>query len=126
MIEYLTFEQLIEIHDAMIERFGGLRGIRDKNLLHSVVEMPKTTMFNQDLYPSLHEKASIYLLSIVRNHPFNDGNKRTGAVAAYLFFQSNDKSPKFTDEHYENLILEVARGEIEKEEVVLFFTKGCK
>ena len=103
MIEYLSLEQLLEIHEIMIDRFGGLRGIRDKHLLHSAIEMPKSTMFGKQLYPGMFEKASIYLLSIVRNHPFNDANKRTGGTAAYLFLQANAIYPKFSDKKYEDL-----------------------
>jgi death-on-curing protein len=70
MIEYLTLEELLAIHSSMVKRFGGLAGIRDKNLLHSVVELPKSTMFGEDLYSGVFEKAAIYLFSIVRKPPF--------------------------------------------------------
>ena len=124
MIEYLTLEELLVIQSHMIKRFGGLIGIRDKNLLNSAIELPKSTMFGKDLYPGVFEKAAIYLFAIVRNHPFNDGNKRTGGGAAYLFLQANKTSIKFTDSHFENLILGVANGHVTKEEITQFFKKG--
>ena len=77
MIKYLTLEQVLKLHDAVVEKFGGLSGIRDSNLLLSCIESPKMMMFGEDLYPSVYDKASIYLFNIVCNHPFNDGNKRT-------------------------------------------------
>ena len=61
MIEYLSFAELLEIHSSMIKNFGGLRGIRDKNLLLSTIDMPKTNMFGVDLYPTIYDKASAYL-----------------------------------------------------------------
>lgn len=52
MIKYITLEQILEMHDAFIEKFGGLKGIRDINLLLAAVETPKATMFGEDLYPT--------------------------------------------------------------------------
>lgn len=85
MIEYLTLEELLAIHSSMVKRFGGLAGIRDKNLLHSVIELPKSTMFGEDLYPRVFEKAAIYLFSIVRNHPLMMGIKELGVVRLTCF-----------------------------------------
>jgi death-on-curing family protein len=89
MIEYLTLDELLEIHSHMIAKFGGLRGIRNKTLLQSSIEMPKSTMFKEDLYPTIYDKAAVYLFCIIKNHPFNDANKRTGCAAAYT--QVNSK-----------------------------------
>ena len=55
MIEYLTLEEILLIHSSMIKRFGGLKGVRDKNLLHSVIELPKSTMFGEDLHPGIFQ-----------------------------------------------------------------------
>ena len=72
MIKYLTLEEVLEMHDAFIEKFGGLKGIRDANLLLSAIETPKTAMFGEDLYPTVYDKAAAYLFHIVQNHPFMD------------------------------------------------------
>lgn len=124
MIEYLTFDELLEIHDHMIKKFGGLRGIRDKNLLFSAVEIPKSTMFGEDLYPTIYDKAAAYLFCIIRSHPFNDANKRTGCAAAYLFLKANRIPIRFKDEDYENLAVGVASGEISKEIIAWFLEHG--
>lgn len=63
MIEYPSLEQVLEIHKTMIEKFGGLSGIRDKNLLLSALEAPKASFGGFDLYPSIFEKAATYLAS---------------------------------------------------------------
>ena len=126
MTEYLTLENVSQLHDALIEEFGGLRGMRDINLLCSAVEMPKTTMFSHELYVTIFDKAAVYLYHIIQNHPFNDANKRTGAAAAYLFLEINNTPILFDedDDSYEQLIIEVAQGKRMKEEISHFFEYG--
>jgi death on curing protein len=124
MIKYLTFEQVLKIHDAVIEKFGGLQGIRDMNLLLSAIESPKAAMFGRDLYPTIYDKAATYLYHIVQSHPFNDANKRTGFGAAYLFLKANNIVILFDDVSFENLIIEVAKGKKTKEEISYFFQHG--
>lgn len=124
MIEYLTLDELLEIHSHMITKFGGLRGIRDKNLLQSSIEMPKSTMFGEDLYPTIYDKAAAYLFCVIKNHPFNDANKRTGCAAAYLFLQANNIPIRFLDEAYEDLAVGVASGQISKEAATWFLEHG--
>lgn len=124
MIKYLTFEEVLEMHDVFIEKFGGLKGIRDSNLLLSAIETPKMTMFGEDLYPTIYDKAAAYLYHIVQNHPFNDANKRTGFGAAYLFLKANKVNILFDDESFETLTIEVAKGKKTKEEISYFFEHG--
>lgn len=124
MIEYLLVEEVIEMHDTFLKEFGGLQGIRDINLLVSAVETPKARMFNQDLHPTIYDKAAAYLYHIVQNHPFNDGNKRTGFGAALLFLKANSIPINFDKKEYENLVIEVAKGKKTKEEIARFFEHG--
>lgn len=124
MIKYLTLEQVLKMHDTFIEKFGGLQGIRDMNLLLSSIETPKMVIFGQDLYPTIYNKAAAYLYHIVQNHPFNDGNKRTGFGAVYLFLKANQVKILFDDESLENLVIEVAKGKKTKEEISYFFEHG--
>lgn len=124
MIKYLTVEEVIEIHEAMIENYGGLPGIRDYNLLLSAIENPKMIVFGYELCPGIFDKASAYLYHIVRNHPFNDGNKRTGYTCARLFLKANDAPQNFKIEDLESITVETAIGKISKEELSLFLEKG--
>jgi death-on-curing protein len=124
MIKYLTLEEVLEMHDAFIEKFGGLKGIRDANLLLSAIETPKAAIFGEELYPTVYDKAAIYLYNIVQNHPFNDGNKRTGFGVAYLFLRANKVPILFSDELYEDLVIEVAKGRKTKDEIAYFFEHG--
>lgn len=99
-MKFLTVDEVIEIHDALLQDHGGLPGIRDKNLLISSVETPKATMFGQFLHPTIYDKAAAYLYHIVQNHPFNDGNKRCGAFSALVFLEVNRVHITFSDDEY--------------------------
>jgi death-on-curing protein len=124
MIAYLSVEEVIAMHDAFLQKFGGLPGIRDINLLMSAVETPKSRMFGQDLYPTVYDKAAAYLYHIICNHPFNDGNKRTGFGSALLFLKANSIPIVFDKKKYENLVVEVANGKVKKEEIARFLEHG--
>src|SRR5688572_20333207 len=81
-VKYLSPQQVLAIHDQMIKRFGGSSGIRDVGLLESAVARPKATFDGNDLYPSIFQKAAALLQSLLKNHPFVDGNKRTALTSA--------------------------------------------
>ena len=123
MTKFLKVEQVVEYHDLMVNQYGGLQGIRDLGLLLSALEMPKAAAFGQDLHPTIFDKAAAYLFHIVKNHPFNDGNKRTGAFAACVFLNVNGISTDFPDEEYENLVIAVAEGKANKEQIAHFFER---
>jgi death-on-curing protein len=124
VIEYLSLEQVVEAHDTAIAKFGGLHGIRDKNLLLSAVDTPKAAMFGQELYPTIYNKAAAYLYHIVCNHPFLDGNKRTGFIVTILFLKANDTSIVFDKKEFEDFVVEVAKGKKSKEEIAYFLQHG--
>lgn len=86
---YLTVEQVLLIHSMVIDETGGLHGLRDRGRLLSAVESPKTSGFGREYYPSLFEKAAVVARSIILDHPFLDGNKRTGMTAAFIFLENN-------------------------------------
>lgn len=125
MIRYLTLEQLISIHDACIVAFGGLSGIRDANLLASALEAPRTSLFGEEMHPSVYDKAAAYLYHIVQNHPFNDGNKRTGLSASLLFLNTNGIKIQFNDKDLEAIVIQVAQGQLTKSKIAYFFEHQC-
>jgi len=124
MTKFFTVEQIIEIHDAFLEDHGGLPGIRDKGLLISAVEMPRASMFGEHLHKTIYDKAAAYLFHIVQNHPFNDGNKRTGALATILFLEENGIKIAFSDNDYEEFVVSIAQGQKNKEEIAYFLKHG--
>ena len=78
---YLKLEEVIAIYYDQIERYGGSHGIRDLNLLTSAVYRPQVSFGRKNLYPDIYAKASALMHSIMLNHPFVDGNNRTGITA---------------------------------------------
>ena len=124
MIIYLTIEEIIHMHDAFINKFGGLPGIHSKTLLLSAIEMPKATMFGEDLHKSLYDKASAYLYHLVQNHPFKDGNKRTAFGATIAFLKLNDVPILFNAKAFEELVIATAQGQKTKEQISYFLEKS--
>lgn len=121
---FLNVEEVIDYHTEIINEFGGSHGIRDIGLLISAVEMPKATMFGEDLHPTIFDKAAAYLFHIVCNHPFIDGNKRSATVAALTFLVSNQIELEYDEYELEDLVIRVAEGLVKKEEIALFFEKA--
>lgn len=124
MSKFLSVEQVIEIHDVFLEDHGGLPGIRDKGLLISAIEMPRASMFGEFLHKTIYDKAAAYLFHIVQNHPFNDGNKRTGALTTILFLEENGVTTAFSDKDYEEFVVEVAQGRKNKGQISFFLEFG--
>ncbi len=89
-MNYLTPEQVLFLHARLIEETGGSHGLRDLGRLEPAAARPQATYGGQDLYPDLFSKAAALMDSLVHNHPFVDGNKRTGITAAALFLARND------------------------------------
>lgn len=123
---FLTLDEVIEIHRDMIERYGGSTGIRDQGLLESAVAMPQAGFGDQYLHSSLFEMAAAYLFHIVKNHPFVDGNKRTGAMAAFTYLKLNNVTLNARESKFERVVREVAEGAMGKEKIAEFFRKSSK
>ena len=118
MIRYLTFNEVIDIHRRLIELFGGVDGIRDIEALKSSIEQPRMTFGGVELYATIVEKAAILGFSIMMNHPFIDGNKRTGHAAMEVFLVMNGYEIDASIDEQEHIILEVAAGNLKKNEFV--------
>lgn len=85
----IELRDILNIHNILIDKFGGSKGVRDQGSLESAINRPFATFNNQDLYPSPSEKAAAILESILINHPFVDGNKRTAYVFMRLILLDN-------------------------------------
>ena len=106
----LTVEQVLFLHARLIEETGGTHGVRDLSLLGSAVARPWATFGSRDLYPDLFSKAAALLDSLIHNHPFGDGNKRTGIAAAALFLRQNGHRLTTTNEELEEFTLRVTES----------------
>lgn len=112
---YLTIEDVLLQHTKVIDRTGGAHGLRDKGALESAVAQPKMTFGGEDLYPGLVEKAAVLGFSLIANHPFLDGNKRIGYVSMEVFLIINGYELLLDIDEHENIILQVASGEMTKD-----------
>ncbi|OGQ50787.1 MAG: death-on-curing protein [Deltaproteobacteria bacterium RIFCSPLOWO2_02_FULL_53_8] len=122
---FLLLTEVVEIHCDQIMRYGGSPGIRDVELLQSAVGMP-TAGFSEDyLHSDIFEMAAAYLFHIIRNHPFIDGNKRTGAVTALVFLMMNGIEIVAKEDKFEAMVRSVAEGKMDKVSVAVFFRKNA-
>ena len=119
-IFFLDIEDVLTIHADQILHYGGSAGIRDKGLLESAVAMPKASFGGQFAHQGIYEMAGAYLFHIVMNHPFVDGNKRTGMVCAIAFFKLNGIQIKPDNEAFVEFVLAVAQGQKTKPQIAEF------
>lgn len=109
---YLTKTQIIQIHSWALEAFGGGEGLIHESIIDSAIAAPQMTFAGNELYPSLADKAAAIAFPIIHDHPFVDGNKRTGYLAADMFISLNGGLLECTLEDAEAVTLHVAAGEI--------------
>ena len=117
MTVYLTAEQVLFIHYRLVSETGGEHGVRDLGLLESAVARPQATFDRQELYPDVFEKAAALLEPLINNHPFMDGNKRTGIACAVLFLQQNGISFSAKNADLEKFTLRVASSKAGHSEI---------
>ncbi len=120
--EFVTLDDVLETHEEMINVIGGSHGVKDMGGLQSAVAQPQMTFGGEDFYPTLAEKAAALAFSLINNHPFHDGNKRTGHAAMVLFLDINDCDFVDVLDDQERVILAVAASKMGCEE----FTEWVK
>lgn len=114
---FLDIDDVIALHADQLAEFGGADGLRDRNLLDSAIAQPQASFGGHYVHDGLFAMAAAYLFHIVSNHPFVDGNKRTGLLAALVFLDINGTTiEQSSDELYE-LTMSVANGQIQKADV---------
>lgn len=119
--EFLTVDDVLEIHHDQINLYGGQHGTRDLGLLESAVGQPPASFGGNYLHSTIYDMAAAYLFHIVQNHPFIDGNKRAGAMAALVFLDWNEIELRDENEGLVDITLRVASGKAGKPEVAEFF-----
>ena len=122
---YISTEQIIELHDALVKNFGGLQGVRETGLLESSATSPMMGAFGEDFYQSVYDKAAAYLFFIVRNHPFLDGNKRAASATALMFLRMNGETPKYNVDDFLEFVVSVAEGKTDLHSVSCYLKKIC-
>lgn len=112
-----------EIHAEAIKLFGGLKGVRDENLLASAVLTPQSSFGGKSPYADIIEIAAAYLFYICKNHPFLDGNKRTAMMAAIVFLRLNAIEPLPDSAKWEKLMLDVAASQLDRDQTTICLRK---
>ncbi|WP_035259107.1 type II toxin-antitoxin system death-on-curing family toxin [Desulfatirhabdium butyrativorans] len=115
-MRYISLRQVLEIHRRVIEQSGGSPGILNLGALESAIHQPRMIFGGHELYPTLAEKASALAFSIIGNHPFIDGNKRTGHAVMEVFVIMNGYEIWASVDDSEKVILRVASGKMGREE----------
>jgi death-on-curing protein len=116
-IHYLTPEQLLFLHSRLVEETGGEHGLRDTGMLLSALGRPQSTFDDHDLYPHLFQKTAALLDSLIRNHPFVDGNKRTAIAAAAIFLKLNGYQLRVADAEMVRFTLACAQSPVGLDEI---------
>ena len=118
----ISVKEVEEIHKILIDNFGGSHGIRDLGGLESALARPFQNFGDQELYPSPILKAAALLESILINHPFIDGNKRTGYTLLRLFLLSNGFDIKASQDEKYNFIISTASGKKDFDSIAEWLT----
>ena len=119
----ISVKEAEEIHTVLIEAFGGSKGIRDLSALDSALARPFQIFGNNDLYPTPIHKAAALIESLLNNHPFVDGNKRTGYVLMRIFLISNGLDINANQEDKYSFVISIASGKFKLEEIIDWLTK---
>jgi death-on-curing protein len=121
-MRYLTLAEVLELHRRVIEQSGGADGVRELGGVESAVAQPKMMFGGADLYPTVESKATALCFSLVMNHPFVDGNKRIGHAAMETFLVMNGFELIAEVDDAERVILNLAAGELSREELLQWVT----
>ncbi|CAN5599510.1 type II toxin-antitoxin system death-on-curing family toxin [soil metagenome] len=118
-----TVENVIFLHTVAVEAFGGSGGVRDLESLHAAVARSWNSSFGQDHFPTPFGKAAAIAESIIRRHPFVDGNKRTAMYAAAYLLETLGYELSAEQQELEDFAVSVAEDAVEFEDIVLWFER---
>ena len=119
----LSKEQILMLHTQLITQTGGSDGVRDYNLLESAIETPFQSFGGEELYPTIQSKGARLGYGLIKNHCMVDGNKRIGIHAMLVFLALNGIALKYTQEELYEMVLAVADGSLEYEDMLQWILK---
>lgn len=122
----LSKRQVLLLHEQLLSQSGGLQGVRDVGLLESAPAAPFQAFGDADAYPSLQQKAARLGYGLIKNHPFLDGNKRIGTHVMLVFLALNGVELSYSQKELSDIILAVAAGEKEYEDLLSWLLKHQK
>jgi len=117
-MKIITKNQILALHQQLLNQFGGSDGLRSESLLDSAIAAPFHTFNGQDAFPTIEQKAARLGFGLIKNHPFADGNKRIGAHVMFVFLSVNKVYLTYTQKELYETILQVASGECSYEELL--------
>ena len=122
----IRLNDVLNIHDILIDEFGGTKGVRDQGALESAINRPYATFGELDLYPSQIEKAAAIFESILINHPFLDGNKRTAYVLMKLILLEDGLAIYADQDEKYQMVISASKGDIRFAEIVKWLQNRIK
>lgn len=125
-VEYLDIAEVYEIHEKMLKIGGGRSGVRDFTLIHSAVERPKASFSGRLLYADIWIQASALIQSLIKNHPFEDGNKRTGFFSTLRFLNINGWDIKGNEEEIYDFALQIDTKNLSLNQIAVWLKKHSK
>ena len=125
-IRFLAVDEVLLFHEMQIARYGGSAGLRDRGMLESAVAMPQAGFGGVLLHDDIFEMAAAYLYHIVMNHPFIDGNKRTGAHAALVFLADHGFAVTLSQTEKYDLVIGVCEGTVTKKALAEALRSGSE
>ena len=125
-MKYLETQEILVIHDQIIEETGGVHGVRDIGLLQSATVRPRTAIAGKEMFGSIFEKAASLLEAFARFHVFTDGNKRTAAIASARFLAINNHELTATNDELVIFMVSVVESRLEITEIAAWFKKHSK
>ena len=120
MPDFFTLAEVLDFHMEQIELYGGNHGVRDMGLLESALAMPMSGVGDSYFHSFPFEMAAAYMFHIVQNHPFIDGNKRTGLATCLYFLELNGVEVDVEPDELERFVRSAAKGEVQKPEIARF------
>lgn len=125
-VRYLSVEELLVIHQVVIDKIGGAQGIRERGLLESLALKPQTRFGGQALYPDIFLKAAVLYEASVNYHVFVDGNKRTGFAALARFLYVNGYVLSVSEREIVDYTLSVATSNLDLADIAIWVKKHSK
>ena len=125
-MKILTPEQILILHEELVNKYGGSSGIRDKGMFESAINRPFATFGGNDLYPDIYLKAGAFIQAVVKDHPFVDGNKRTAFAGAFVFLKINKIYLQVKKSEGVKFMINVANKNLSVEEISTWLKKHSK
>ena len=125
-MKVFTVRQVLILHERMIQKYGGSSGVRDMGMLESAIGRPFATFGGEDLYSDVFMKAGAFIQSIVKNHPFIDGNKRTAFSGTIVFLLANGVIVSAGTNQIVKFMLRVANENLSVDEIAAWLKKHTK